>query len=153
MPSAGACYAPKTGRNAVPLPTPWQSPATDHLKAYQRSLQLRADMAARESSPAALADTVCNSEALATIVRHHELFSSAAAAAGMRVDDEVLPFMQASDAGTLNVAKFLAWSQSDVNKQYVRERHLWRFRPQQQDYFPRCIRPNFQRWEPGQIPK
>ena len=36
-----------------------------------------------------------------------------------RIDDEVLPFMQASDAGTLNVAKFLAWSQSDANKQYV----------------------------------
>ena len=58
----------------------------DHLKAYQRSLQLRADIAARESSPAGLADTVCNSEALATIVRNHELFSTAAAAAGMRVD-------------------------------------------------------------------
>lgn len=58
----------------------------DHLKAYQRSLQLRADMAARESSPGGLADTVCNSEALATIVRNHELFSTAAAAAGMRVE-------------------------------------------------------------------
>ena len=58
----------------------------DHLKAYQRSLQLRADIAARESSPDGLADTVCNSEALAAIVRNHELFSSAAAAAGMRVE-------------------------------------------------------------------
>jgi hypothetical protein len=58
----------------------------DHLKAYQRNLQLRADIAAREVGPAELAATVCNSEALATIVRHHELFSSAASAAGMRVD-------------------------------------------------------------------
>ena len=36
-----------------------------------------------------------------------------------RIDDEVLPFMQASDGGTLNVEKFLAWSQSDANKRYV----------------------------------
>lgn len=58
----------------------------DHLKAYQRSLQLQADKASRECTSPALAHTVCNSEALATIVRHHELFSTAAASAGMRVD-------------------------------------------------------------------
>ena len=36
-----------------------------------------------------------------------------------RVDDEILPFMQASDTGSLNVDKFMAWAQSDVNKKYT----------------------------------
>ncbi|HYW57973.1 MAG TPA: hypothetical protein VE934_13490 [Polaromonas sp.] len=36
-----------------------------------------------------------------------------------RIDEEVLPFMQQSDSGTLNVDKFMAWAQSDANKKYT----------------------------------
>lgn len=62
----------------------------DHLKAFQRSLQLKADRAAHESGAAEPADTICNSEALATIVRHHELIGTAAALAGMHIDQYIL---------------------------------------------------------------
>lgn len=36
-----------------------------------------------------------------------------------RIDEEILPFMQASDTGSLNVEKFMAWAQSDANKKYT----------------------------------
>lgn len=36
-----------------------------------------------------------------------------------RMDDEVLPFMQQSDTGALNVDKFMAWAQDPANKDYV----------------------------------
>lgn len=36
-----------------------------------------------------------------------------------RVDEEILPFMQQSDTGSLNVEKFTAWAQSDANKKYT----------------------------------
>lgn len=36
-----------------------------------------------------------------------------------RIDEEVLPFMQASDTGALNVDKFMTWAQSDGNKEYT----------------------------------
>jgi hypothetical protein len=61
----------------------------DHFKAYQRSLQLRADIAARESGRAEPAEAVTNSETLAAIVRQHEQLGTAAAFAGMRIDQFV----------------------------------------------------------------
>jgi hypothetical protein len=36
-----------------------------------------------------------------------------------RIDEEILPFMQASDTGALNVDKFMTWAQSDANKKYT----------------------------------
>ena len=62
----------------------------DHLKAYQRSLQLRAARAARATSPAYQAETITNSEALASILHHHELLGTAAALAGMPIDRFVM---------------------------------------------------------------
>lgn len=36
-----------------------------------------------------------------------------------RIDDEVLPFMQASDTGSLDVPKFMEWAQHPDNKKYT----------------------------------
>lgn len=36
-----------------------------------------------------------------------------------RIDEEILPFMQQSDTGSLNVDKFMEWAQSPVNKDYT----------------------------------
>lgn len=36
-----------------------------------------------------------------------------------RIDEEILPFMQQSDTGSLNVEKFMEWAQSDGNKKYT----------------------------------
>lgn len=36
-----------------------------------------------------------------------------------RIDDEILPFMQQSDTGSLNVDKFMAWAQDPANKDYT----------------------------------
>lgn len=36
-----------------------------------------------------------------------------------RIDDEILPFMQQSDTGSLNVEKFMAWAQDPANKDYT----------------------------------
>lgn len=61
----------------------------DHLKAYQRSLQLVADETA--GTPAAEGDDhwIDNSMALARIVQEHGLLSMAAARVGMRTEQFV----------------------------------------------------------------
>ena len=61
----------------------------DHLKNYQRNLQLQVDRAAREHGPTEPAQVLTNSEALATILHQHELLGTAAAFAGMRIDQFV----------------------------------------------------------------
>lgn len=62
-------------------------PLFDHLKVYQRSLQLAADIEA--GTPAQEGDPhwIDNSRALAHIVQHHVLLSVAAGQAGMQPGD------------------------------------------------------------------